>query len=251
MAEMAGTEKEEAIRHYFSKNYDYNTILNFLEKYHEIKISKRTLLNRLKVFGLCRRGRAVDEQLVREHILRELDGSGSLLGYSSMWRRFNSKYDINVPRSTVHILLVELDPEETLQRKAHRLKRRQYSNPGPNFCWHSDGYNKLKPYGFPVHGCIDGYSRRIIWLKFTRSNNNPRVTASFFMESIKELQGCPALLRTDRGTENVSMATVQCFLRRNHQDSLAGLNAHRYGSSHPNQRIEGWWAFEGTGARDK
>ena len=22
--------------------------------------------------------------------------------------------------------------------------------------WHVDGYDKLKPYGFPVHGCIDG-----------------------------------------------------------------------------------------------
>ena len=22
--------------------------------------------------------------------------------------------------------------------------------------WHIDGYDKLKPYGFPIHGCIDG-----------------------------------------------------------------------------------------------
>lgn len=243
MFTMADSEEEAAIRYYFSKNYDYKTILELLERYHGIKISKRTLLNRLKMYGLCRRGRAIDEQIVREHITRELDGSGSLLGYRSMWRRLHSKYGINVPRSTVQVLLAELDPEGTQQRKAHRLKRRQYSNPGPNFCWHVDGYDKLKPYGFPVHGCIDGYSRRIIWLKLTRSNNNPRIIASFFMESIKELQGCPALLRTDRGTENGSMATVQCFLRRNHQDSLAGLSAHRYGSSHTNQRIEGWWAF--------
>jgi hypothetical protein len=37
-------------------------------------------------------------------------------------------------------------------------------NPGPNFAWHADGYDKLKPYGFPIHGCIDGFSRRLIWL---------------------------------------------------------------------------------------
>ena len=27
---------------------------------------------------------------------------------------------------------------------------------GPDFCWHIDGYDKLKPYGFAIHGCIDG-----------------------------------------------------------------------------------------------
>jgi hypothetical protein len=45
---MADAEQEETIiRHYFSLNYDYNTILSFLERNHGIKISKRTLLNRL------------------------------------------------------------------------------------------------------------------------------------------------------------------------------------------------------------
>lgn len=27
---------------------------------------------------------------------------------------------------------------------------------GPDFVWHLDGYDKLKPYGFAFHGCIDG-----------------------------------------------------------------------------------------------
>ena len=25
--------------------------------------------------------------------------------------------------------------------------------------WHCDGYDKLKLYGFPIHGCIDGLAR--------------------------------------------------------------------------------------------
>ena len=56
------------------------TILSFLERFHDIKISRVTLLNRLKQYGLCRRGRDVDKNVVREYIRRELDGSGSLLG---------------------------------------------------------------------------------------------------------------------------------------------------------------------------
>ena len=53
--------------------------------------------------------------------------------------------------------LTELDPESCEERRAKCLRRRHYRNPGPNNAWHMDGYDKLKPYGFPVHGCIDGW----------------------------------------------------------------------------------------------
>ena len=205
-------DEEEAIRYYFSRNYDYATILNFLERFNNIKISRGTLMNRLKQYGLCRRGRHADEGVVRECIRRELDGSGSLLGYRSMWRRLHSKHGINVPRSVVQNILRELDPEGTELRKARRLKRREYSNPGPNYCWHSDEYDKLKPYGFPIHACIDGFSRRVLWLRVTRSNNDPRVIVSFFVDCIREYEGCPTLLRTDRGTENGIMATLNTLI---------------------------------------
>ena len=44
-------EEEEAIRYYFRGSYDYNAILEFLDKYHDIRMSKRTLLNRLRDYG--------------------------------------------------------------------------------------------------------------------------------------------------------------------------------------------------------
>lgn len=44
-----------------------------------------------------------------------------------------------VDRETVRIILKMLDPEGTDLRKRHRLKRRMYKNPGPNFMWHIDG----------------------------------------------------------------------------------------------------------------
>ena len=31
-----------------------------------------------------------------------------------------------------------------------------YLTQGPRYLWHIDGYDKLKPYGFSIHGCIDG-----------------------------------------------------------------------------------------------
>ena len=52
---------------------------------------------------------------------------------------------IRVPRVVVQELLREIDPEGTELRRAHRLRRRRYHNPGPNYAWHCDGYDKLKP----------------------------------------------------------------------------------------------------------
>ena len=43
------------------------------------------------------------------------------------------------------------------------------------------GYDKLKPYGFPIHGCICGYSRRIIWLELVKSNNNHKIPARLYL----------------------------------------------------------------------
>ena len=63
---------------------------------------------------------------------------------------------------------LDIDENTVNLRKRRRLRRRSYANPGPNFRWHIDGYDKLKPHGFPIHGAIDGFSRKIIWLKWVR-----------------------------------------------------------------------------------
>lgn len=103
----------------------------------------------------------------------------------------------------------------------------------PNFCWHLDGYDKLKPYGFPIHGAIDGYSRKILWLELTRSNNKPEIPARFYLDCVKETQGCLVLVRTDCGTENGILAAIQCFFANMGMMNLLPAN----------QRIEGWWSF--------
>lgn len=105
------------------------------------------------------------------------------------------------------------------------------------------GYDKLKPYGFPIHGCICGYSRRIIWLEVVKSNNNPKVPARLFLDAVENLKGCPRVVRSDCGTENVLIAGMQSYFRAQGNDEYAGVKAHQYGSSPSNQRIESWWSF--------
>lgn len=128
-----------------------------------------------------------------------------------------------------------LDPVGCQQRKEHRLKRSQYYNPGPNAVWHADGCDKLKPYGFHVHSCIDGWSRRLLWLVVTWSNNSPDNIGRYFLNAVKASGGCPRELIMDLGTENEIMASMQAFFRDD-------MNSHKHVASPQEQRMESNWS---------
>lgn len=182
----------------------------------------------MKQLNLKRQNPEYNVDFVRNEIITLLQGPHSSRGYRSIWHSLQLN-GTRVPRRVVELLLRELDPEGVAERRRHRLKRRTYHN-------HCDGYDKLKPFGFAIHGCIDGWSRKIIWLYMTRSNNLPSNIAKYYLEAVASGCGCPIDLVTDLGTENGLMAGMHSFFR-NDPDS------HRYVPSTRNQRIEGWWSF--------
>ena len=77
---------------------------------------------------------------------------------------------------------------------------------GQNDVWHCDGYDMMKPFGFPIHGAVDGFSRKVLWLTVVKSNNNLVVPATFYLRAVKEHGVCPILLKTVCGSENADMA---------------------------------------------
>ena len=125
-------------------------------------------------------------------------------------------------------------------RRRKKLKSRCYRSLGPNDCWHIDGYDKIKRFGFRIIGCIDGFCRKILWLEIVNSNNDLFVTA--YLNFISELEAIPCRIRTDCGTENCVLAAIQCYFRREHTEKVTGDKAHIYESSHSNQQIEAWWS---------
>lgn len=223
------------ISYYFSCGFNYRSIVKILEKRHDLTISYSTLKLRLKEYNLKRRGVEYDDEIVHQRIVQLLDGPGCIAGYRTVWHTLQ-KEGIQVPRHVVQEKLKELDPEGCELRKRKCLRRRQYHSSGPNHVWHADGYDKLKPYGFPIHGAIDGWSRKIMWLRVARSNNLPEIPATFYLECVAEHGGCPVKVRTDCGTENCIIAAMQCEFRNDE-------SAHSFGQSVANQRIEGWWSF--------
>lgn len=115
--------------------------------------------------------------------------------------------------------------------KAKRLQRRVYTVKGPNHIWHIDGNDKIKPYGFCISGCIDGFSRKLIWLKVGRTNKDPSVVCTNFLESVNRCNLTPSIVRMDRGTENVHIASVQKLFRATHCDRLSRVSV-MYGSAY-------------------
>ena len=94
--------------------------------------------------------------------------------------------------------------------------------------WHIDEYDKWKPYGFAIHGAIDGFSRKITWLNVSSSNNNPAYIAYYFIQPITELRRILQVVRGDRGSENLTLCGIQRFLRRSFSDSFSGYDSFRY-----------------------
>jgi hypothetical protein len=232
------TDIESLLINYFKKGFFYKEILDFLLERHDVKMSMRTLKSKLKILNL-RRAKQSNGQYTKAYdaVSDEINSSSSSVGYRTMWHSLSYKYGIRVPRDFVMCTMRELDPDGVVQRKSRCLKRRSYRSRGPNFLWHCDGYDKLKPFGFPIHGGIDGFSRKVLWLRVVSSNNNPGTIAGLYLKAVKDLGAFPHCVRTDCGTENGLLAAAQCFFNRNNNHK-----AHMYGSSNHNQRIESWWS---------
>ena len=131
-----GAELDEetlALKYYFNEGYEYEVILCFLLEYHGIEMSMRTLKDRFKSRKLL----DSNDQDVRARIKEELDGPGCLSGYRSLWHTLRRE-GYQVSRQAVATCLQEMDAEGCERRRRRKLKRRVYTNPGPNYCWHID-----------------------------------------------------------------------------------------------------------------
>lgn len=99
---------------------------------------------------------------------------------------------------------------------------------------HIDSNHKLVNFRFVFHGCVDGYSRTIIYLRCL-TNNRANGVLPLFEQGVRDF-GIPSRVRGHRGTENVNVARFMIQTR--------GLNRGSFIVGRPvhNQRIEGLWS---------
>lgn len=168
----------------------------------------------------------------------DLDAVMSLLittfpqnGIVMMWGHLKS-INIFVTRQKVAESLMRVAPELVHYRRSNSISRRVYSVPAPNYLWHIDGLHCFIRWKIVIHGGIDGYSRRIVYL---HASDNNRATTVFvlFHEAVMEC-GWPSRVRSDKGGENVDVAQAMLMRGTERQSHITGSSVH-------NQRIERLW----------
>ena len=88
------------------------------------------------------------------------------------------------------------------------VSRRTYQVPWPNSLWHLDGHHSLIRWKIVMHGCIDGFSRRIIFLR-SNSNNLAETVLDLFLAAVqRDGNLLPSRIRVDKGVENVLVCDV-------------------------------------------
>lgn len=136
---------------------------------------------------------------------------------STMRTLLATSFQIYVGKNRLNEILNQLQPGLVAERRHGNLNRRTYTSmvsswkvvtqwlsmakyeaftsahfdfQGPNYIWHIDGYDKLSPYGLPIHGCVDGWilmmlSRCIS--KYTSVNDKEQINDYMLCKPLKLL----------------------------------------------------------------
>lgn len=229
-------QTSDLVKHYkdYNKSIKDKELLTIINTHHKRHLTFRTLRRIYEKKDLCRRYR-IDDATLREMVSNELNTSSSLFGYRQMAEIIKLKYDINVCRERVRTMLKLLDPIGVRDRWNKVIRRRVYLSDGPGHLFHIDGNDKLKRFGFALHGAVDGFSRKILWLEVSTTNNDPIVISHYYLKLIKQIRFAPKILRTDRGTENIYCKDLQRFFTGRNDSFLYAASTH-------NQRIESFWS---------
>lgn len=89
-----------------------------------------------------------------------------------------------------------------------------------------------------------------LWLEVSTTNHDPGVILSYYLKTVEHLtgnsplsfigtyflvsfslEGCLAIIRMDRGSENCKLAAAQYAFREQHNDEFSAEKSFRYGSS--------------------
>ena len=141
-----------------------------------------------------------------------------------------------VSRKRLRQCIYEGDADGVRLRRQRRLRRRKYYSKGPGWAWHLDGYHKLAfsvGFGIVIHGCIDGFSRQIVFCRAS-DNNYKETVKKLFVRAIQE-KGVPRRVCLDRGGENNDVAEIMYRLFGGEDWRVKWVSSVR------NQRIERWW----------
>ena len=206
-------------------NYTWTKIARMLG------ISRKTLYRRLEEYNIpstdysSLSSNELDE--VVKSIKRDFPNDGEV-----MLQGHISRLGFKIQRAELRASIHRVDHDNTVLRRSCAIKCRVYSVPRPNTVWHLDGNHKLIRWRLVIHAGVDGFSRMIVFVKYS-DNNRASTMLESFLEGASSF-GLPSHVRTDHGGENVD---VWRHMLSNSNDPLSVIT----GSSTHNQRVERMW----------
>ena len=92
-------------------------------------------------------------------------------------------------RTIIQRYLKAVEPDQVAQRKANRLVRCTFYAVGVNHFWAMDQHDKWKRFGLFWHGCVDGFTGKILWLVVWWTNSNPRFVCVQYLDAVRGIGG--------------------------------------------------------------
>ena len=127
-------------------------------------------------------------------------------------------------------------------RHSSTTSRRVYNVPSPNYLWHIDVLHCLIHWKIVIHGGIDGFSRRIVYLH--ASCNNRAETVLHLFRSAVRMFGWPLRVRSDK-VGRMWKLLGQWFLP-GEQEGRASLQAYKYNHWTIPMKVLGWFCISNT-----
>ena len=80
-----------------------------------------------------------------------------------------------VSKEDVRNAIKEINLEGVDRQRRKVINRRVKNLLVQGKIYHLDRNDKLKRWGMCIHGCVNGFSRKILWLVASNTNNDPLV----------------------------------------------------------------------------
>ena len=161
-------------------------------------------------------------------------------------------------RDIIRRYLRQTEPDLVAGRLAKRFVRRTFYAAGVNHFWAMDQHDKWKRFGLYWHGCLDGFTGKILWLVVWWTNSNPRFVCEQYLKAVRMFGGmvlfrfitglsdvfvgAPCVTQSDRGTENFTVTYAHTQIRHTLDPSLSGSIQHQWMHGHSNIKPEQMWS---------
>ena len=134
-------------------------------------VSRWTVARRVDQYGLgdVRGFDHLSEEELDEIRSTYIANHGTAIGQNYVGGHLRS-LGLRIQRRRVRESIARADPQNTALRWGVVISRRTYHLPWPNSLWHLDGHHSMIRWKIVIHGCIDGFSRRVIFLRCNSNN---------------------------------------------------------------------------------